>query len=223
MHRRAGKLGGRMEAVACPSRVQTGGGSDRSGLDAYLLLWHLRLRESVQLRPWAARLRASGRAELTQSVAGRWSRDIRMWAHRVERAQLPRLCSRARCRKGPEPPLCDTSPSAPAGSSSGLSGGAACWLRSPAEASHLMKWQGRGEPEPTASKCSCLVHVNAVCQPRGTSFCNDSLRTTQLSSRRLLLRRAAGSGARVHSGGLGGGAEPTEQHDGLASSGAPRA
>jgi len=34
-----------MEAVACPSRVQTGGGSDRSGLDAYLLLWHLRLRE----------------------------------------------------------------------------------------------------------------------------------------------------------------------------------
>ena len=98
-------------------------------------------------------------------MAGRWSRDIRMWAHRVERAQLPRLCSRARCRKAPEPPLCDTSPSAPAGSSSGLSGGAACWLRSPAEASHLMKWQGRGEPEPTASKCSCLVHVNAVCQP----------------------------------------------------------
>ena len=45
MYRRAGKLGGRMEAVACPSRVQTGGGSDRSGLDAYLLLWHLRLRE----------------------------------------------------------------------------------------------------------------------------------------------------------------------------------
>ena len=107
MHRRAGKLGGRMEAVAWPSRVQTGGGSDRSGLDAYLLLWHLRLRESVQLQPWAARLRASGRAELTQSVAGRWSRDIRMWAHRVERAQLPRLCSRARCRKGPKPPPCD--------------------------------------------------------------------------------------------------------------------
>ena len=178
---------------------------------------------SVQLRPWAARLRASGRAELTQSVAGRWSRGIRMWAHRVERAQLPRLCSRARCQKGPEPPLCDTSPSAPAGSSSGLSGGAACWLRSPAEASHLMKWQGRGEPEPTASKCSCLVHVNAIRQPRGTSFCNDSLRTTQLRSRRLLPRRAAGSGARAHTGGLGGGAELTEQHGGLASSGAPRA
>ena len=84
-----------------------------------------------------------------------------------------------------------------------------------------MKWQGRGEPEPTASKCSCLVHVNAVCQPRGTSFCNDSLWTTQLSSRRLLL--AAGGGGGVYDGGLGGGGELTEQHDGLASSGAPRA
>ena len=86
-----------------------------------------------------------------------------------------------------------------------------------------MKWQGRGEPEPTASKCSCLVHVNAVCQPRGTSFCNDSLRTTQLSSQPALLRRAEGGGVGVCAGGLGGGAELTEQHSGLASSGAPRA
>ena len=52
---------------------------------------------------------------------------------------------------------------------------------------------------------------------------NDSLQTTQLSSRRLLLRRAAGGGVGVYDGGLGGGGELTEQHDGLASSGAPRA